>query len=169
MNKQSIFFSIIVAIVSIAIFLIFLKILSKWRKINLVLDRQINLSYSIWICSFLISFVLFLKIALELIENSIETIIYSKTTDDAFLAVMERITIFIGFTFLFTFFSYYLINIIIKIFSGDRQINLEIENNNFGYFIIEGICFILFVYSILNLFEHFLRWFSPFVGSPFYH
>jgi hypothetical protein len=169
MDKQSIFFTGLVAIIAIALLLLVVQFISKRQKINLGLDSQINLSYSIWINTLMISFVLFLKVALELIENSIETIISSKTIDNTFLAVMEKISIFVGFTFLFTFFSYYLINFIIKIFLGNRQINIEIKNNNIGYFIINGLSLILFTYSILNIFEHFLRWFSPVVSTPFYH
>jgi hypothetical protein len=165
MDKQSIFFTGLVAIIAIAILLIIIQFISKRQKINLGLDSQINLSYSIWLSALMISFVLFLKVALELIENSIETIIYSKTIDNTFLAVMEKISVFVGFTF----FSYYLITVIMRMFFGKRKLNIEIKNNNIGYFIINGLSLILFTYSILNIFEHFLRWFSPVVSTPFYH
>lgn len=169
MNKQSIFFTILVAIISIAIMLNILQFISKRQKINLGLESQINRAYTIWMGTIMVSFVLFLKVALELIENSIEVIIYSETIEDTFLAVMEKISIFVGFTFSFTFVSYYLITIIMKMFSGNRQLKIEIENNNIGYFCINGVSLILFTYSILNIFEHFLRWFSPVVSTPFYH
>lgn len=169
MDKQSIFFTGLVAIIAIAIMLLIVQFISKRQKINLELEPQINLSYSIWISTIMISFVLFLKVALELIENSIETIIYSKIIDNTFLAVMEKISIFVGFTFFITFFSYYLTSMIMRMLFGNRQLNVEIENNNIGYFIINGISIILFTYSILNNFEHFLRWFVIKVETPFYH
>ena len=169
MDKQSIFFTSLVAIIAIAIMLLMVQFISKRQKINLGLEPQINLSYSIWISTIMFTFVLFLKVALELIENSIETIIYSETIDNTFLAVMEKISVFVGFTFFITFFSYYLITIIMRMFFGNKQLNVEIENNNIGYFSINGISLILFTYSILDLFEHFLRWFSPVVSTPFYH
>ena len=169
MNKQSIFFTILVAIISVAILLIILQFISKRQKINLGLEPQINLSYSIWISTIIISFAIFLKVALELIENSIEIIIHSNTIDNTFLAVIEKISIFIGFTFLFTYISYYLITIIMKMFSGNRNLNVEIDNNNIGYFIVKGVSLILFTFSILSIFEHFLKWFSPVVETPFYH
>jgi hypothetical protein len=169
MDKQSIFFTGLIAIIAIAIMLLIIQFISKRHKINLGLEPRINQSYSIWISTIMISFVLFLKVALELIENSIETIIYSKTINNTFLAIMEKTSIFVGFTFFITFFSYYLITIIMRMFSGNRKLNIEIDNNNIGYFIINGLCIILFTYSILNIFEHFLRWFTPVVNTPFYH
>lgn len=169
MDKQSVFFTSLVAIISIAVFLMILKFISKKQKIDLGLEPQINISYSIWVSSYLISFVFFLKVALEHIENAIETLINSRIDENTFLAVMEKITIFIGFTFIFTFFSYYLISFLIKIFLGKREIKTEIESNNIGFFIINGIAYILFTYSIISVFEQFLSWFSPIVTTPFYH
>ncbi len=169
MNKQSIFFTILTAFIAIALMLIIIQFISKKQKINSLLESQINTSYSIWVSSIMISFVTYLKVALDLIENAIETIIFSKTINYTFIAIMEKISIFIGFTFLFTFFSYYLINLIIKIFLGKRELNMEIGNNNIGFFMVNGISLILFTCSIINLFEHFLRWFSPIFETPFYH
>ncbi len=169
MERQSVFITSLVAIISIAVFLMILKFISKKQKIDLGLETQINISYSIWVSAYLLSFVFFLKVALSLIENAIETLINSKTDENTFLAIMEKITVFIGFTFIFTFFSYYLISFLIKIFLGKREIKTEIESNNIGFFIINGFAFILFTYSIVSVFEHFLSWFSPIVTTPFYH
>ena len=139
------------------------------KKINIKQDDKISSSFTIWFASFLISFILFLKIALQAIENSIEIIIYSKTIENTFLEVMQKISINIGFTFLATFLVYFIINAIIKLFLGDRKNYIEMENNNITYFVIKGLIFILFTFAILPFFEHFLQWFAPVVDTPFYH
>ena len=169
MNEQSIFFTILTGLIALAVMLIIIQIISKRLGINSLFETQINISNSIWVSSIMISFVTFLKSALDLVENAIETIIFSKTINNTFIAVIEKISIFIGFTFVFTFLSYYLISFITRIFIGKKDLKNELEKNNVGYFVISGFCLILFTYLIVNLFEHFLRWFSPIVETPFYH
>lgn len=169
MDKQSIFFTCIVAIISILIMFKSIKLLAKKSNIKMEQDDEISLAYSIWLSSLLISFMLFLKVALQFIENSIEIIIYSKTIDNTFWAVIQKIALFTGFTFLATFLFYFIINSIIKFFFGARKDFIEIEKNNIAYFLIKGLLYVFLIISILPLFEHFLSWFLPVVNSPFYH
>jgi hypothetical protein len=166
MDKQSIFFTGLVAIFSIAIMIMLIKLITK--KIFNDNENQ-NISYIIWFSSILISFTLLLKIALDFIENSIDILIFIPETTSTFLLVMEKISIFVGFTFLVTFFSYYLVNYILRIVFNFDTIKFESNNNNVNYFIINGLCLVLFVCLIVNIFEHFLKWFMPVVETPFYH
>ncbi|AWG22240.1 hypothetical protein FFWV33_12290 [Flavobacterium faecale] len=167
MDQQSIFFTVLVAIVSFPLMLLAIKFQSK--KINIKVEEKISTSFTIWFSSFFISFTLFLKIALQEIENTIEIIIYSRTISNTFFEVMQKISINIGFTFLATFFVYYIINTVTKLFLGDRKNHIEMDNNNITYFVIKGLVFVLFTFAILPFFEHFLQWFAPIVNTPFYH
>ena len=99
MNKQSLFFTFLVAIISIVIMFQLVQFLAKRKKIKSENNQKTLISYSIWFGSLLISFSLYLKIALQQIENSIEYLIYANEVENTFLAVMEKISIFIGFTF----------------------------------------------------------------------
>ena len=47
-------------------------------------------------------FFLLLKVSLEMIENSIEVLIYSATSENTFLAVMEKILVYVGLSFVFS-------------------------------------------------------------------
>jgi hypothetical protein len=169
MDKQSLFFTTIVAIVAIALMLMAIQFLSKKLNIKTETEEKFNPSYSIWFGSLLISFILFLKVALELVENSIELLIADKTIDNTFIAVMEKIAIFTGFTFFSTFLAYYIVNTILKYLIGNRTDSIEIEKDNVGYYIIKGLALLSLVFSIITVFEHFLRWFAPSVATPFYH
>lgn len=169
MNKQSLFFTCLVAVVAIALMIMAIQFFTKKLNIKPETDEKINISYAIWSTSIFVAFFMFLKVALEQTENAIEVIIYSKTIDNTFLEVMQRIAIFNGFTFFFTFLSYYVVNAIFKLSLGNRIDSYEIDKNNIGYFIIKGTVLILFVFSLLTIFEHFLRWFAPVVETPFYH
>ena len=169
MNKQSLFFTCLVAIVAIALMIMALQFLTKKLNIKPEVEDKINTSYAIWSTSIFITFFMFLKVALEQTENAIEVIIYSKTIDNTFIEVMQKIVIFIGFTFFFTFLSYYVVNAITKITFGNKVDSIEIEKDNKGYFIMKGSILLLLVFSLITIFEHFLRWFAPAVNTPFFH
>ncbi|MEN2487057.1 hypothetical protein AAYQ05_04580 [Flavobacterium sp. B11] len=169
MDKQSLFFTCIVAIVSTLLMLMSIQFLAKKLNIKSEQQEKINLSYTIWHVSILVTYFLFLKVALELIENSIEIIIYSKTIENTFLISIQKITIFIGFTFFFTFISYFTVEKILQLSFGKRLDNIEIEKENIGYYLIKGILLVSFTFSLITIFEHFLQWFIPTVDTPFYH
>jgi hypothetical protein len=169
MNKQSLFFTCLVAIVATALMIMALQFLTKKLNIKPEVEEKTNTSYAIWATSLLIAFFMFLKIALEQTENAIEVIIFSKTIDNTFFEVMQKIAIFVGFTFFFTFLSYYIVNAVFKFSLGNKVDSFEIDRNNTGYFIIKGAVLILFVFSLITIFEHFLRWFAPVTNTPFFH
>lgn len=169
MNNQSLFFPFLVAIGAAVLILMAIQFLSKKLNIKYEKDNKINISYAIWASSILISFFILLKVALEETENAIEIIINPKCIEDAFSGVMQRIAINIGFTFIFTFLSYYIVYNVINLTLGKRTNSIEIEKDNRGYFILKGIILILFVISLVTVFEQLLKWFSPVVDIPFYH
>lgn len=169
MDQQSLFFTSIVAIVATALMLMLIQFLAKKQNIKSEREQKNSISYSIWITSILIAFFMLLKVALGFIENSIEVLIYSKTIDNVFIAVMQKIVISSGFTFLITFLAYYTVNTILVITSGKRNDSIEMERENIGYFIIKGLILILLVFSLITIFEHFLGWFAVKVDTPFYH
>jgi len=85
------------------------------------------------------------------------------------LAVMEKISVFTGFTYLFTFISYYIVHSLLKLSFGNREDSIEMEKDNKGYFLIKGVVLILLVFSLQTIFEHFLGWFTIKIDTPFYH
>ena len=114
MDQQSLFFTFIVAIVALLIELNIISIYANKQKIKSLENN--NISLILWYLNFLIPFFLLLKIALELIENSIEVLIYSTTVSNTFVAVMEKIFIFSGLVFLFSFLIYFSIERIVSFF-----------------------------------------------------
>ena len=128
MNKQSLFFTFLVAIISIVIMFQLVQFLAKRKKIKSENNQKTLISYSIWFGSLLISFSLYLKIALQQIENSIEYLIYANEVENTFLAVMEKISIFIGFTFVATFLALYITNFLTKISFNNKSITKDTNN-----------------------------------------
>ena len=169
MNQQSLFFSILVAVIATVLMLMAIQFLAKKQNLKSQSENKINISFTIWITAIMTSFFLLLKIAVEKTENAIEIIIFSKTINDTFIQVMQRIAIYTGFTFFFTFVIYYTVHNILKYTMGNRVGSIEMENNNYGYFTIKGVIQILLTIALLTIFDHFLNWFVPVVDTPFYH
>lgn len=169
MDKQSLFFTSIVAIVATSLMLIMIQFFAKKLNIKSEKEQKITISYSIWKTSLMIAFFIFLKVALELIENSIELIIFSKTIDTTFLTILEKIIVFTGFTFMFTFLSYFIVHNLLQLSMGNRVDSIEMEKDNKGYFIIKGVLLVLFMFSLMTIFQHFLSWFTIKIDTPFYH
>ena len=168
MDKQSLFFTFLAAFFSLALMFQFIIFFTKRKKIITFNNDKLSVSYAIWFSSILISFAIYLKVALQHIENSIEYIIFADEIENAFLAVMEKIAVFIGFTFLSVVLVYYLVNIISNVTFGKRIEKHEIENENYSYFILKGIAMIIFVLATLPIFEHFTSWFLIKIEIPFY-
>lgn len=168
MNKQSLFFTFLVAIITILIAMNLISILAKKRNIN-ISNNSLNTSSTLWYLSILLPFFMLLKVSLEMIENSIEVLIYSATVENTFLAVMEKILIYTGLSFVFVAIVFLLIEKLLFFSFGKRQDSIEINNNNFSYFILKLSLSTLLVYSLLSVYDHFLRWFLPSIETPFYH
>ena len=69
MDEQSLFFTSIVAIVATALMLMLIQFLAKKQNIKPEKEQKVSISYSVWVSSIMITFFMFLKVALELIEN----------------------------------------------------------------------------------------------------
>jgi hypothetical protein len=165
MNKQSLFFTFLVAIVVLLIAFNLLILYAKKRKIK---TDNTNISLVLWYSTILVPLFLLLKPALNMIENSIELLIYADSVNNTFIKVMEIILIYTGLTFVFTIVVHLLTEKISIYILDKRDISIEIENNNFYYFIFKLLISTLFVYTLLSVYEDFLKWFLP-VYTPFYH
>ncbi len=168
MNGKSLLFTLIVAIVAFLIMLQLIKFISKRKKILLEHSEKLSVSYALWVGTLLLSFVLYLQIALKQIEYSIEVFLSSKVEENIFLASIEKIAVFIGLTITSTLLSYYLTHFIFNLIYQKRTESYEMENNHIGYFLIKGIGMVTFVIATLSIFEHFLMWFLPEVETPFF-
>lgn len=166
MNKQSLFFTFLVAIVVLLIACNLLILYAKKRKIK---TDNTTISLVLWYSTILVPLFLLLKPALNMIENSIELLIYADSVNNTFIKVMEIILIYTGLTFVFTIVVHLLTEKISIYILDKRDVSIEIENNNFSYFMFKLLISTLFVYTLLSVYEDFLKWFLPVFNTPFYH
>lgn len=168
MDKQSLFFTVLVGVISLILALGLLQFLTK-KTFKSGLFERTSWSLLLWQFSWLIPFFIFLKPALVATENTIEVVIYSVTIQNTFFYSVSKILLYIGFTFLFTFLINKVVSIIDKFFFTRNNQIIEIENNNIVYFLFKLLLVIGLAFSFITVFEHFLNWFIPSIETPFYH
>lgn len=165
MNTSNLIITTIVGIVTIALFVLVIQLISK--KINYEGEGKLKMAFAVWVGFLTFSFALLLSNCLMATSNAIEVILGQPKSENT-LQIIEKIALFVGFTFMWFFIVYFIIQFITAILLGKRNDNIEIDRNNYGYYIIKGIFFLTLTFSLLSVFENFLRLFSPIVNTPFY-
>lgn len=165
MNTSNLIVTTIVGIVAIALFILIIQLISK--KINYEEEGKLKMAFALWVGFLTFSFALLLSNCLMATSNAIEVILGLPKSENT-LQIIEKIALFVGFTFVWFVIVYFVIQFISAILLGKRNDNIEIDRNNYGYYIIKGIFFLTLTFSLLPVFENFLRLFSPIVNTPFY-
>jgi hypothetical protein len=168
MDKQSLFFTVLVGVISLILALGLLQFLTKKTFKSDLFERS-SWSLLLWQFSWLIPFFIFLKPALFATENTIELVIYSVTIQNTFFYSVGKILLYVGLTFLFTFFINKFVSVIDKYFFTRNNLVIELESNNIVYFSFKLLLVIGLSYSFITVFEHLLNWFIPSIETPFYH
>ncbi len=166
MNTTNLIVTAIVGIITIALFILAFQFFSK--QINYEEEGKLKSAFAFWISFSTTSFALLLSSSLKAVSNGIE-VIQSTVKTESMLPIIEKIALFTGFTFLWFSVTYVIALFITAILLGKRTASIEIERNNYNYFIINGVILLAFTLAFLSVFESFLRMFSPIVETPFYH
>lgn len=165
MNTSNLIITAIVGIIAIALFILIIQLISK--KINYEEEGKLKMAFAVWVGFLTFSFALLLSNCLMATSNAIEVILGQPKSENT-LQIIEKIALFVGFTFMWFVIVYFVIKFISSILLGKRNDNIEIDRNNYSYYIIKGIFFLTLTFSLLSVFENFLRLFSPIVNTPFY-
>ena len=166
MNTSNLIITTIVGIVAIALFVLGIQFLSK--KINYEEEGKLKTAFVVWTGFMIAGFAMFLSSSIKAISNALE-ILTEANSDDSTLLVIEKIAIFTGFTFVGFAMIYFITQFVTAIIFGKRTNNIEIERDNYTYFIFKGALLLALTFSPWNVFENVLRLFSPVVDTPFYH
>lgn len=156
-------------ITAIAVAVLLLQLLTRKLKVAPDEDNRYNRSYSIWVCSLLLSLVLLFNTAVKLLSNAFEVILADKSIKEPLFPIVEKISVFIGFSFLWFVALLVIANLLSRMVFGKRNDRIEIERDNYIYFIIKGMLLFLLVFTMTSVFENFLRLFMPVMETPFYH
>ena len=166
MNTSNLIITAIVGIIAIVLFVLAIQFLSK--KINFEEEGKLKTAFAVWISFSIASFALLLSVALKAVSGVIEVILGMTKTENT-LPIIEKVALFTGFTFMWFVVTYFITQFITAILLGKRTDSIEIDRNNYNYFIMKGIILLAFTFAFLSVFENFLRMFLPALDTIFYH
>lgn len=169
MNTQSLIITGITGIVNLSVAILLIQLFTKKIKSKTEDETGFKLSYPIWIGLMLIAFGLLLQTALRLLSDSLDIILGADMKEETTGLIIQKVAVFSGFVFVWFVVAFALTRILSVILLGKRSLSIEIERNNIGYVIINGVFLIIMILSLSSVFESFLRLFMPVVETPFYH
>jgi hypothetical protein len=156
-----------IGIIAFAISLTVTQLLIRKEKSKSESEGKILLAYGILFSSWVISFSILNFKMLSVFYEFADTI-YKVNTENLLTEIVKTSVLFIGLTNTWLILWYYITKAFSVLFTGKRIDTNEIESNNYVYFVLKGIVFIGFVYSLMPVFESILRTFFPNIEIPFY-
>jgi len=156
-----------VGIIAFAISLTVTQLLIRKEKSKSEIEGKIILSYGILFSSLVVSFSLLNFKTLSILNEFADTI-YKLDNMNPLLEITTTSVLFIGLTNTWLILWYFIAKALSVLFIGNRLEVYEIENNNYVYFVLKGIVFIGFVYSLMPVFDLVLRTFIPNIEIPYY-
>lgn len=156
-----------VGIIAFAISLTVTQLLIRKEKSKSESEGKILLAYGILFSSWVISFSMLNFKTLSILNEFADTI-YKVNSGNPLLEIIKTSVLFIGLTNTWLILWYFITKALSLLFTGKRNDVNEIANNNYVYFILKGIVFIGFVYTLMPIFESVLRAFFPNIEIPYY-
>ncbi len=156
-----------VEIIAFAISLIIAQLLIRKERQKSESEGKTNLSFGILFGSWIISIS---QINYKLINtlNEIYDITFKTNEKNQFLNCTKSTVLFMGVSLFWLIFIFSLTRIINKIFSQNRDNCIEIENNNYVYFLIQGLVFIGMIYCSMPILDILLKYFFPEIEIPYF-
>lgn len=156
-----------VGIIAFAISLTVTQLFIRKEKSKSENEGKILLAYGILFSSWVISFAMLNLKTLSVLNEFADTV-YKVSTENPLLEIIKTSVLFIGLSNTWLILWYYITKALSLLFTEKRNDANEIESNNYVYFILKGIVFIGFVYTLMPVFESVLRTFFPNIEIPFY-
>ena len=168
MTTQSIILTICAGFVAFGLLLFLAQFLSRKLRVNSETETGIKPSFAINVGSIIIfGCILFAK-ALPMIPEGFG-VQWRQYSESFVLDAFQFTATIIGFTFLWIVVQYYISNTLLPILLGKRDEVIEMERDNFSFFLIKAFLLIGLSMMFSNALEDFLRLFMPVLDIPFYH
>jgi len=156
-----------VGIIAFAISLTITQLLIRKEKSKSEREGKILLAYGFLFSSWVICFSLLNFKTLSILNEIVDTV-YKVNTLNPLIEIIKTSILFIGLTNTWLILWYYTTKTFSVLFTGKRNDVNEVESDNYVYFVLKGIVFIGFVYSLMPIFEMILRTFFPNIELPYY-
>jgi hypothetical protein len=168
MNSYKSLWLLLTGIIAIAVLLITIRMLVK--KINNKTNEKGHFfySYSIWIATIFLSGSLIMYKAISILNEAIDNI-NKLPTINILKEITKTAILFVGMGGIWLIVLIGISNTLTSLLTSKRNVVLEMESDNKGFFIIRGMIIIGSSIILLPAQEELLRLFIPAFQLPFYH
>lgn len=166
METQKIIILSIFIILSVAIFFTIQQFFNKKAKTRLENLGGINPALAVINVSWLIGFFI-INVRSTIVFNEYVDVVLKVAETEGIRTILKTGFLFVALVNLWVLIMFFLTSLLLMIFYGKISRPMEVANNNYSYFLIEGMLLAGLVWSFLPIFETVLRVFFP-VEVPFY-
>lgn len=168
MNTQKTVILIIVGIIAVAISVLIIQLLLKKAKLKAEVNGTLNKSFAIYFSMLFLSTSVIQIKSISILSEAVDNIFKLKI-EGAVFEVLKTSSIYTGISSLWFLLWYFVANVFAVISIGKRDDLIEIEKDNYTYFLIKGIILFGTIISLSSIFEMLLKFFIPSIQIPFYH
>ncbi|RZJ68707.1 MAG: hypothetical protein EOO50_00575 [Flavobacterium sp.] len=168
MKTQSIALTIVSGLIVFGFLFFLIKIFSRKFKTITETESETKISYSLYTFGILIGGCILFSKAIPLIPQGFE-IQWNQHQESFVLEALEFVATVIGFSFLWLGVIHFSVDALTFVIMGKRDEKIEMERNNFSFFLTKSIAFVGLSILASSIIENFLRLFMPTLDMPFYN
>ncbi|TKC12765.1 hypothetical protein FA048_03865 [Pedobacter polaris] len=142
--------------------------LTKNFKSKLNNDGKLKISFAIWYAAMFLAGANIISSIISTIFEVIDNLVKIQPTKFYF-ELIKAISLVIGIGFIWFMLWFLVIKFLSKIIPIKADENEEMEEDNYGYFLVKGIMLIGLIFSLSPVLSLILRALIPNVEIPFYH
>lgn len=143
-------------------------LLTKKFKARINTDGKVKLSFSIWFGAIFLAGANIVNLTLNMVFEIIDNLIKIQSNDFS-LELIKGIFSVIGVGFVWFLLWFFVVKFLTKFLPFELNEIEEMEEDNYGYFIIKGVIFLSIIFSLSPVLSLLLRTFIPNIQIPFYH
>ncbi len=167
MNTTKIIILTCIGIIAIATSLVIVQLIIRKEKAKSENEGKIRLAYGVlFVTCLIVSLMLNVK-GVTVFGEYVDTF-YKVNPDSILMPVIKTGVLFIGLINIWFVIWYFGLKVFALLFVGRKSAVIEIENDNYVYFLMTGIVFLGFISVLMPVFDIILRFFMPELEVSYY-
>ncbi|RZK59189.1 MAG: hypothetical protein EOO91_05850 [Pedobacter sp.] len=151
------------------ILLLFLNyFLTRNFKSKINNDGKLKISFGIWYAAIFLAGATIISTIINVVIEVIDNLIKIKP-EKLYLELIKATSLAVGVGFIWLFLWYLVVSFLTKMIPLKANEIEEMEEDNFGYFLIKGMMLLGLIFSLSSVLSMMLRTLIPNVEIPFYH
>jgi hypothetical protein len=155
-------------IISFILLLLITSLLTKSFKSKINKDGRLKISFGIWYAAIFLAGANIISSIINIVVEVIDNLIKIQPPK-FYIELVKAISLIVGVGFIWLLVWFFAVKFLTKVMPLKTIDNEEMEDDNFGYFLIKGIMLLSIIFSLSSVLSLILRMLIPNVQIPFYH